>query len=107
VLLTKTLIPSQDPLKPSITLSNGQEIKADVVIGADGIHSLAAEAILGRKVQAVPPIHSNYCYRFLLPVEQLEADPETRFFTKNRDGWIRLFIDNNDQRRLVVYPCRE
>lgn len=98
---------NQNPSKPSIILSGGQEVCGDLVIGADGVHSLAPEAILGRKNEPVAPAHSNYCYRFLIPVERLEADPDTNFFVEGRDGWTRIFPDNSKQRRLVVYPCRK
>ncbi|KHN94840.1 Aromatic-ring hydroxylase-like protein [Metarhizium album ARSEF 1941] len=95
-----------DPSKPSIRLVTGREICGDLVIAADGVHSLASEAILGRKVEPVDPVHANCCYRFLIPVENLEADPETRFFTEGRDGLMRIFDDAGTPRRLVVYPCR-
>ncbi|KAK2612261.1 hypothetical protein QQS21_001687 [Conoideocrella luteorostrata] len=94
----------QNPSKPSITLSDGQEVCGDLVIAADGVHSIAPAAILGRESEPVQPVYSNYCYRFLIPVDRLEADPETRFFIDGRDGWTRLFADNDKQRKLVVYP---
>ncbi|POR39508.1 3-hydroxybenzoate 6-hydroxylase 1 [Tolypocladium paradoxum] len=85
---------------------SGQEICGDVVVGADGVHSAAAEAVLGSKNQPVPPVHSNCCYRFLIAASTLEEDPETRFWNEERDGWARLFPHNDTKRRLVVYPCR-
>ncbi|OAA39346.1 Aromatic-ring hydroxylase-like protein [Metarhizium rileyi] len=95
-----------DPSKPSITLATGHEIRGDLVVGADGVHSLAADVILGRKIEPVAPSHSNYCYRFLISTDGLEADPESRFFVEGCDGWTRIFPDNDKRRRLVVYPCR-
>ncbi|KAJ6445238.1 3-hydroxybenzoate 6-hydroxylase 1 [Purpureocillium lavendulum] len=74
-----------NPVKPSITLSGGQEISGDVVVGADGIHSTATEAILGERSQPMPPVHHNFCYRFLIPSSALEVDPETRFW--NEGDW--------------------
>ncbi|PHH92705.1 hypothetical protein CDD83_5942 [Cordyceps sp. RAO-2017] len=96
-----------NPLKPSIVLQSGEQVEGDVVIGADGIHSLAAETVLGHKNQPVPPVHSNCCYRFLIPAATLDEDPETRFWNEGRDGWTRMFPDNETKRRIVVYPCRE
>lgn len=81
-------------------------MECDVVIGADGIHSLATEAVLGRKNEPVSPANANVCYRFLIPTERLERDAETRFFTKDIAGWSRLFAHNEMKRRLIVYPCR-
>ncbi|KID81763.1 Aromatic-ring hydroxylase-like protein [Metarhizium guizhouense ARSEF 977] len=101
-----SLVMALDPWKPSITLATGREICGDLVIAADGVHSIAPEAILGRKVVPVDPVNANCCYRFLIPVETLEADPETKFFTEGHEGYCQLFADDKSLRRLVVYPCR-
>lgn len=97
----------QDPSKPSIRLQGGLEICGDVVVGADGVHSCAAEAVVGRESRPVPPLYSNYCYRFLVPAATLDQDPETRFWNEKREGWTRLFVHNDTKRRIVSYPCRE
>lgn len=98
---------TQDPSKPSILLGGGQEICGDVVVGADGVHSGAAETVVGHENQPVPPVHSNYCYRFLVSAATLDEDPETRFWNEQREDWTRLFVHNGTKRRMVVYPCRE
>ncbi|KAJ6437293.1 FAD binding domain-containing protein [Purpureocillium lavendulum] len=102
----KASVVGYDSSKPSIVLQGGQEIVGDVVIGADGVHSQASEAIVGRGNDPVQPIHYNSCYRFLIPASVLEEDAETRFWNEGADGWGRLFIDYSTRRRLVTYPCR-
>jgi len=77
-----------------------------MVIGADGVHSLASKTVLGRNNIPVPPAHHNCCYRFLIPAAALEEDPATSFFNENSDGRMVLFPDNQTRRRLVSYPCR-
>ena len=94
-------------MKPSIILETGQEICGDVVVGADGVHSAAAEAVLGRENKPVTPVHANCCYRFLIPACKLEGDAETRFWNEERDGWLRLFPHNETKRRLITYPCKK
>ncbi|KAI8163944.1 hypothetical protein K4K49_009816 [Colletotrichum sp. SAR 10_70] len=96
-----------NPEVPSVLLNDGQEIKADLVIGADGVHSIASETVLGRKNPPVPAGHYNCCYRFLIPKDVLEQDEETRFFNENSDNLIRLYPDHATSRRLVSYPCRK
>ncbi|EXU95565.1 FAD-dependent oxidoreductase [Metarhizium robertsii] len=98
-----SLVMALNPWKPSITLATGREICGDLVIAADGVHSIAPEAILGRKVVPVDPVNANYCYRFLIPVETLEADPETKFFTEGHEGYSQLFPDDKSLRRLVAF----
>ena len=36
-----------DPTKPTVTLASGEEIGADIIIGADGGYSLVREALFG------------------------------------------------------------
>ncbi|KAK1525773.1 FAD binding domain-containing protein [Colletotrichum costaricense] len=95
-----------NPELPAVHLQDGDEIECDLVVGADGIHSIAAETVLGRKNPAVAPLLHNCCYRFLIPAEVLEEDSETKFWNEDADGLIRLFPDNKTNRRLVSYPCR-
>lgn len=97
----------QDSSKPSIFLQGGQEITGDIVIAADGVHSLASDVILGRKNFPVPPVHSNSCYRFLIPAAALEEDPDTRFWVEDCNGWARLVPHGPTKRRIVSYPCRK
>ncbi|XP_044715693.1 FAD binding domain-containing protein [Hirsutella rhossiliensis] len=96
-----------DPSQPSIFLEGGKEVCGDIVVGADGVHSCAAETVMGHENQPVAPVHSNYCYRFLIPAATLDEDPGTRFWNEQRDGWTRLFVHNDTKRRMVVYPCRD
>ncbi|KAK7751977.1 hypothetical protein SLS62_006120 [Diatrype stigma] len=96
-----------DPHVPSITLASGEVVEADVVIAADGVHSTASSFVLGYTNHPVTPSHYNYCYRFLIPASVLEADPKTRFWNEGTDGRTRIFADNEGQRRLVAYVCRE
>jgi salicylate hydroxylase len=98
---------SFDPFDPSITLASGEKVPGDVVIGADGVHSIASEAVLGHKNVMIPPVHYNCAYRFLIPAETLEADPETRFFNEDMEGWMRLFTLEATSRRLIAYTCRD
>ncbi|OHW89735.1 FAD binding domain-containing protein [Colletotrichum incanum] len=95
-----------DPGLPAVYLQDGEEVRADLVVGADGIHSIAGKTVLGYENPPVPPNHYNSCYRFLIPAEVLENDPETKFWNENVDGLVRLFQDDKNDRRLISYPCR-
>ncbi|KAK3330755.1 FAD binding domain-containing protein [Apodospora peruviana] len=107
----KSVIVGYNPDTPSITLADGTIVKGDLVIGADGIHSLASETVLGRKVEPTPPAHYNCCYRFLIPAATVEADPETRFWNLDAEHpgekpGLRIITHNETSRRMVSYPCR-
>ncbi|KAG6001555.1 hypothetical protein E4U21_004095 [Claviceps maximensis] len=97
----------QDPSKPSIILDNGEEVHGDLVIAADGVHSAGPEAILGRTNDPVPAFLANCCYRFLIPVHNLQQDPDTKFFVEDHHGWSRVLPDWDEGRRMIVYPCSD
>jgi salicylate hydroxylase len=67
-----------DEDKPSVILADGQEVEADVVVGADGIKSRARELVLGF---ADAPKSSGYsCWRAYFPGEHLKEDSLCREF---------------------------
>ncbi|KAJ0307992.1 hypothetical protein Brms1b_009818 [Colletotrichum noveboracense] len=70
-------VASYDPNNASITLSDGSTITSDLVVVADGIHSAGVEAVLGSPNPAYPAGQDNFCYRFLLPMEEVLGDQET------------------------------
>jgi salicylate hydroxylase len=67
---------ADDPLdqgsgpRPTLTFEDGERVEADVVIGADGIHSLVRAALTA----PVPPAYSGLCaFRALVPAGQAPA----------------------------------
>ncbi|KAL8377674.1 hypothetical protein RB595_008390 [Gaeumannomyces hyphopodioides] len=96
---------SYDPDIPSVTLADGDVVSGDLVVAADGIHSRAPAVVAGRHDPALPAGEYNFCYRFLIPAAELEADPDTRPFAGERThGAVSHFVDSS--RRLVAYTCR-
>lgn len=86
-------------------LSNGQTISGDLVIAADGIHSAGVKAVLGQENPPKPQKDYNFCFRFLIPTSDIEADAATSDWTEGCDGRIKAFLGEN--KRLVSYPCRK
>lgn len=103
VAMSLWLILEQNTDEPSITLDSGDIIKPDVVIAADGIHSIAVEAILGEPRPLGAP--QNACFRFLISADEINADPKTKFYTEDDDGRMKFFVGDN--KRIVSYPCRK
>lgn len=95
-----------DSNAPSITLSSGEVVKGDVVIAADGLHSIAVETILGHANPPQPQELYNDCLRFLIPRATIEADPDARWWNENSDGQVRVFMNGRTGNRLIGYPCR-
>jgi salicylate hydroxylase len=90
-----------------VTLADGTTLKADLVIGADGIHSVAVKTVIGYDNPAIPKGLS--CFRFLLASEELIEDPETEALMENHEGKARYYVvaQGKDTKRIVWYPCRE
>lgn len=81
---------------------------ADLVVAADGIHSVAVEAILGHSNPAQAANRNNCCYRFLISKMELEGHEDTKFFVEPPSSLVcRIYADQERSRRLIAYPCRE
>ncbi|MCJ1424421.1 hypothetical protein MMC29_002309 [Sticta canariensis] len=93
-----------DPGQGTVTLNNGSSHTSDLVIGADGVHSLAANLVPGHSTSATATAFS--AIRFLIPSGEILTDEETRPLIDGKDGQLSLFLDE-EGRRLVCYPCRK
>ncbi|EKV17002.1 hypothetical protein PDIG_17160 [Penicillium digitatum PHI26] len=87
---------------PSVTLDDGRTFKADLLLGADGLHSQIRDSIAPGSPSPYPVGKS--CFRWLLPTDQLRQNASTVDFVRDTG----LFIEwaSND-RRLVAYPCSD
>ncbi|KXL49920.1 MAG: hypothetical protein FE78DRAFT_103949 [Acidomyces sp. 'richmondensis'] len=54
-----------------ITLESGEDIHADLIVGADGIHSILRDFVLGQKAKPVPTVG-------LVPDEKMNEDPDSK-----------------------------
>ncbi|KAJ5631911.1 uncharacterized protein N7484_012011 [Penicillium longicatenatum] len=102
ILHTKCTITSIniDATRPSITLDDGRRFEADLLLGADGLHSQVRGAIAPRA--PAPYQVGKSCFRWLLPTKDLQKHDCTREFVQ-KEG---IFIEwASDTCRLVAYPC--
>ena len=90
-----------------MALADGATLKADLLIGADGVHSFAVKEVIGYDSPAVPKGLS--CFRFLLQSEELIEDPKTVALMENHEGKARYYViaQGKNTKRIVWYPCRE
>ncbi|KUJ23552.1 FAD/NAD(P)-binding domain-containing protein [Mollisia scopiformis] len=72
----------------TVLLADGREMEADLVVGADGIHSRMREVLVQRKQP--PKRTGDLAYRLLLDAEKLKEDPELAPFVLNKEVnyWI-------------------
>ncbi|UNI15370.1 hypothetical protein JDV02_001907 [Purpureocillium takamizusanense] len=99
-LLCSSKVQRVDAEKGIVYLANGQEDQADVIIGADGVHSVCRIAVCD---PAPAPHPSKDCtFRFLLDREEAESDPET---APHVNPQVSLDIWYGSDRKVVIYPC--
>ncbi|KAF2812721.1 FAD binding domain protein [Mytilinidion resinicola] len=87
------------PTTASITLEDGSQFHGDVVLGADGVHSVARKQVPGGNVE--PFSCGKSAYRFLVPKKAAQADPATRQFVETPG---ELSIWYAEDRRIIMYP---
>ena len=77
-----------DPSELSVTLQTGEVVKADLIVGADGIKSLIQGVVTGKKSDPRPT--GDAAYRAIIPCEYLRKDPELRPFVEHPEmtAWM-------------------
>ncbi|KAJ7679202.1 FAD/NAD(P)-binding domain-containing protein [Mycena polygramma] len=93
-----------DPESGTITLGKGDIIHADIVLGADGIHSVVRTSILGHVVNAVASGYS--AFRCLLDASKLKAFPDLGWLTEGLHGARSVGSKEAAFRIFFLYPCR-
>ncbi|KAI8649947.1 FAD-binding-3 domain-containing protein [Fusarium sp. Ph1] len=94
---------SADAEAGEIVLEGGTRHKADLLVGADGVHSKVVTAVTQEKTVRKSTMQNTF--RFLVPIEKINSNPLTGpFFAKLGPDCQHVFTTYD--RRLVVYPCR-
>ncbi|KAJ0159396.1 3-hydroxybenzoate 6-hydroxylase [Colletotrichum tanaceti] len=91
-----------------VRLDNGDEVFADVIVGADGIHSLVRQAIVGEPSHFLATGVS--LYRFTFPLaracEILKGYPAA--IDPSNGGFFNVMTaDDAANRNIIFYPCRD
>ena len=99
-LLTSTRVVSIDATKGVVKTADGTEHQGDVIVGADGVHSVARLCIPGWNGRK-PYDSGKSAFRFMFPRALAAEDPVTAKFCE-KPGL--LVITYAEDRRLVFYP---
>ncbi|KAI6007630.1 FAD/NAD(P)-binding domain-containing protein [Pisolithus orientalis] len=97
---TNCRVVAMDPSVPSLTLKSGEVVRADLVVGADGLWSVTRQYVIGRPDERTPS--GDATYRAVLPTELLLADPELRVLAETPE----MVVWFGPQRRIVAYNIR-
>ncbi|RMJ16516.1 hypothetical protein CDV36_003826 [Fusarium kuroshium] len=85
-----------------VTLESGEVIHGDVIIGADGIHSVVRTAVLGEEKGALPT--GTSAYRMLIPIEKLEGASTPEKLLNSHDPYTTMIMGHD--RRVIMGPGR-
>lgn len=74
--------------RPSVTLTTGEVISADLIVGADGVKSMVREVVIGAPTKATPT--GDAAYRAVIPTDKMLEDPDLRPFVEKPEmtGWM-------------------
>ncbi|CUA68248.1 hypothetical protein RSOLAG22IIIB_07778 [Rhizoctonia solani] len=81
-------VKSIDPSTPSLTLSDGETVHCDLIVGADGVKSTIREVVVGGPDRPRPT--GDAAYRAIIPAEQMRGDPELEALLENPEmtAWM-------------------
>ncbi|KAH6698486.1 putative salicylate hydroxylase [Leptodontidium sp. MPI-SDFR-AT-0119] len=94
-----SIVQSVDAEAGIVTLSDGSTHQADLIIGADGIHSIVRETVF-HPAKAVTT--KSRAFRLLLDAKDVDSDPNC---IKVEPGTCTAYMEDN--KRFVLYPCRD
>lgn len=85
---TQCRVVSVDPSIPTLTLESGEVVRADLVIGADGVKSITRQYVVGAPDKPTPT--GDAAYRAIIPADLLLKDPDLRplIETPEMVGWM-------------------
>ena len=86
-----------------VQLADGSVLKADLVVAADGVHSVAS-SFVGDLRRAVAS--DTTVVRFMVSTPDLLADPATNALISG-DGICSVYTNAPRDRWLLRYPCRK
>jgi salicylate hydroxylase len=93
----------------SITLHDDSVHTANLVVAADGLHSVLRSVVLGREI--APPVPTGLsAFRFLIETETLEKDEKLASFLKAKSPGATILADvkeTTSERHIMWYGCRE
>lgn len=86
--------------KAALALDDGTTVQADLVVGADGVHSKTRAFVTGHPACLFST--GKCCYRTLIPTADLLADPLTRGIVGVAGAFVQIAASD---RRICMYPC--
>jgi len=91
-----------DPTNSTLYFSDGSNVQGDLVIGADGVHSVCRSFVPGGNSQRFRI--KRHVFRAIVPREKLQGDARLRKFVENPG---QAYCYNHHDRSLLVCPASD
>lgn len=101
-VVTGVAVHSVDPDSGIVMASDGRQWQADVVIGADGIHSKVREAVFPGATRRRPAYQA--AYRCVIPASRIVDARLRKILLDPSQSGMKVWLKGD--RRVVAYPCR-
>ena len=75
-----------------VHLSDGTKLHADLIVGADGVHSTIREVVLGGELQT-PAVSNIGAFRLLIPTSKLERNASLTRLYKSKVSGATILAD--------------
>lgn len=101
VLNTSVKVMSVDATAGTILLADGTQVRGDLIIGADGVHSKTRAAVPGH---TEPFMSEESAFRFFIPRSAALEYPATHDFA-SKLGVMTIWYSEDTGRKAVMYCC--
>lgn len=92
-----------------VVLADGSRHTADLVVAADGLHSVLRETVVGREGKALE-VSGLSTFRCLIDTEAMREDKELAAMLEEKGDGTAVLIDQKEtvgERVMIWYSCRE
>jgi salicylate hydroxylase len=100
---------SADPFAGTVHLEDGSIHTADLIIGADGLHSVIKSVVLDGQPDA--PMSTSYtAFRFQIPTDALSDDPDFLDLLAKKGNGPSILADVSNHltaEHIVWYDCQK
>jgi salicylate hydroxylase len=91
-----------------IFLQDGSKYSADLIVAADGVHSVFRDVVMDTKALSKPRPSGLAAFRFLIETEIMQQNPVLSPLLETQKGNVTMIIDTKSEkeRQMMWYACR-
>ena len=93
----------------TLSLADGSEVKADLIVGADGLHSVTRQTLLDGTTHK-PARTESSAFRMLIPTARVREEDSLKKLMDWKSTGVSIIADTSSkdrERHIAWYSCRE